>query len=109
MSKKEKDMRVFKALGNELRLQIIHILSEKGPLCVNALVKRLGVSQSAISQNLKILENAGLIKSKKLGYWVHYSLVPENLLPVLEILKKLIIPKPWTAGGCKQYGLFHRR
>lgn len=89
MSRKKNDIQVFKVLGNETRLQIIHILSEKGPLCVNALVKRLGVSQSAISQNLKILENAGLIKSKKLGYWVHYSLVPENLLSVLDVLKKL--------------------
>ena len=71
-------VRVFKALSNDARLMIIQLLSKR-PMCVNALTRRLGVSQPAASQHLKVLENAGLVRRDKRGYWVHYELVPENL------------------------------
>jgi DNA-binding transcriptional ArsR family regulator len=48
-------------------------------MCVNALAYALEMSQSAVSQHLKVLENAGWVRGDKRGYWVHYELVPENL------------------------------
>ncbi|MCW4042631.1 MAG: metalloregulator ArsR/SmtB family transcription factor [Candidatus Bathyarchaeota archaeon] len=69
--------KVFKALANETRLEILSLLSEH-PLCVNALASELDVSQPAVSQHLRVLENARLIKGKKMGNMVHYSLIPEN-------------------------------
>jgi len=74
----EDTVKVLKALSNDTRLKIVQILS-KQPLCVNALAYRLDMSQPAVSQHLKVLENAGLVKGNKHGYWVHYSLVTENL------------------------------
>jgi len=71
-------VKVFKALSNETRLEIIKLLSERS-LCVNALVNRTGMSQPAISQHLSILENASLVVGVKKGYWVHYELVTETL------------------------------
>ena len=71
-------VKVFKALSNDARLMIIQLLSKR-PMCVNVLACRLEVSQPAVSQHLKILENAGLVRGDKRGYWVHYELVSENL------------------------------
>ncbi len=47
---------------------------------VNALAKKIGITQSAISQHLRVLKAAGLVKDERKGYWIHYSLN----LPVLE-------------------------
>ena len=71
-------VRTFKALSNDARLTIIQLLSEH-PMCVNALACKLDISQPAVSQHLKVLENAGLVKGDKRGYWVHYQLIPGSL------------------------------
>ena len=84
----ERIVRIFKALSNDVRLQILSLLAE-GSLCVNALVDRLNVSQPAVSQHLKILENAGLVKGSKRGYRVHYSLVPGGFAECFSFLEKL--------------------
>ena len=64
--------KVFKALSDTNRLKIF-ILLFKRTLCVNALVNHLAISQSAVSQHLRILREAGLVNSEKRGYWMHYS------------------------------------
>ena len=79
----------FKALASDARLEILSLLTE-GTLCVNALVVRLDISQPAVSQHLKILEGAGLVKGEKMGYRVHYSLVPESLVECSIFLEKLM-------------------
>jgi ArsR family transcriptional regulator len=69
----EKMAKVFKALGEPTRLRIITIMaSEGGYFCVGALAKKLGVSQPAVSQHLKILKEAEILDSKRMGYHVHY-------------------------------------
>lgn len=84
----EQLVKVFKALSNNVRLEILSLLAER-PLCVNVLVNCLNVSQPAVSQHLRVLENAGLVKGSKMGYWVHYSLVPESFAECLSFLKEL--------------------
>ena len=64
--------KVFKALSDSNRLKIFMLLSRR-TLCVNALVRCLDISQPAVSQHLRILREAGLIKAEKRGYWMHYS------------------------------------
>jgi len=89
-AKMEQLVKIFKALSNNVRLEILSLLAER-PFCVNALVNRLNMSQPAVSQHLRILENAGLVKGSKMGYWVHYSLVPENFAECRSFLEKLIL------------------
>ncbi len=72
----------FKALGDETRFKIFLLLAEK-QICVKGLANALGVSESAISQHLKVLKNAGLIKGEKVGYFMHYK-VQKNVLKELE-------------------------
>jgi len=74
----------FKALGDETRFKIFLLLAEKR-ICVGGLAKVLEISESAVSQHLKILRNADLIKGEKVGYFMHYQ-VQKNILKELESL-----------------------
>ena len=65
--------KVFKALGSETRVRIVQLLRGRA-LCVGALSARLGVTQGAVSQHLRILRDAGLVAADKRGQFVHYRL-----------------------------------
>ena len=66
---------LFKAVADTTRLRLVKLLAEAPhALCVNALTARLGVSQSAVSQHLRVLRQAGLVHGNRCGNHVHYSL-----------------------------------
>jgi DNA-binding transcriptional ArsR family regulator len=70
----------FKALSDPTRMRLIKLLHDSsGSLCVNASAHRLGVSQSAVSQHLRVLRQAGLVRGERVGYFVHYSLDEDAL------------------------------
>jgi ArsR family transcriptional regulator len=46
----------------------------QGALCVNALAKHLGISQSAVSQHLRVLRGIQLVEADRQGPMVHYSI-----------------------------------
>ncbi|MEW6108899.1 MAG: metalloregulator ArsR/SmtB family transcription factor [Nitrospirota bacterium] len=64
---------LFKILSVDKRIEIIERL-KKEPMSVNALAGALGITQSAVSQHLRILKGAGLVKDERQGYWIYYSL-----------------------------------
>ena len=64
---------IFKALSDETRLRILALLKE-GELCVCDIAETLKMTQPNISFHLGMLREAGLIKDKKSGRWIHYSL-----------------------------------
>jgi DNA-binding transcriptional ArsR family regulator len=82
---------IFKALSDPTRLRLVKLLSEcspgegmavecwGGPLCVKALAHELGVTQSAVSQHLRVLRQAGLVRGVRRGPFVHYSLAQDGL------------------------------
>ncbi len=72
----EKLAALFSALGSDTRIRILQELAEH-PLCVGALAVRLDMTQSAISQHLSVLRNAGLVVSDKQGSFVHYDLTDD--------------------------------
>ncbi|MFW6437669.1 MAG: ArsR/SmtB family transcription factor [Armatimonadota bacterium] len=67
---------LFGALGSDTRIVILRELADD-VLCVGALAMRLNMTQSAISQHLTVLRNAGLVQSDKRGSYVHYSLTDD--------------------------------
>lgn len=75
---------IFKALGDPTRLNIVHVLS-KSPLCVCDISDLLGMSQSAISHHLRLLRNLRLVRYRKEGRMVIYSLDDDH---VLELFKQ---------------------
>jgi DNA-binding transcriptional ArsR family regulator len=86
----------LKAVSDPTRLRIIQLLSQcRKPdcnpmLCVNALANRLGITQSAVSQHLKVLRQAGYVKSERRGYFIHYRLNPEQLDRVCDELNSIL-------------------
>ncbi|OGP32447.1 MAG: hypothetical protein A2073_05880 [Deltaproteobacteria bacterium GWC2_42_11] len=69
---------LFKILSVDKRIEIIELL-KKEPVSVNALAEALKITQSAVSQHLRILKGAGLVKDERQGYWIYYSLNRDTL------------------------------
>ena len=77
--RKPRDVRpfapLFKALGDETRLEIVALLADAGEaLCACDIEAHFDLSQSTISHHLKLLRKAGLLTSERRGTWIYYSL-----------------------------------
>ncbi|MDD2421405.1 MAG: metalloregulator ArsR/SmtB family transcription factor [Heliobacteriaceae bacterium] len=70
---------IFKTLGDPTRVRIIHQLSI-GELCVCDLADILAMSQSAVSHQLRLLRNLRLVRHRKEGKMVFYSLDDDHIL-----------------------------
>jgi ArsR family transcriptional regulator len=72
---------LFKAFGDPTRLNVLRLLAlnPERQLCVGAIACRLGVTQPAVSQHLKVLKLLGLVKSSRNGYRIHYSINQDML------------------------------
>lgn len=84
-------LNIFKALSDETRLKILKIF-EKGEICVCDLVSVLDMSQPKISFHLNVLKEAGLVKDRKQGKWVHYSIDGSDMFRrflVLSVTEKI--------------------
>ncbi len=64
----------FKALGDETRLRILNLLTER-EVCVCDIVDILQLGQSKVSRHLAVLRHAGLVDGRREGMWVFYRLV----------------------------------
>lgn len=70
---------LFKTLGDPTRLRILSALA-KSEFCVCDLAELLGLSQSATSHQLRVLRNSKLIKYRRDGKMVYYSLEDDHVL-----------------------------
>ncbi len=79
----------FKALGDETRLRIIHLLLQSRSLRVMDLVEVLQLPQSTISRHLAILKRVGWVEDRRVDIWVHYRLNRHLNAPLLTALKEI--------------------
>ena len=70
--------RLFHALGEPTRRRMVELLGER-PQSVSALADRFGITLTAISQHLRLLEEAGLVRTEKLGRTRSCQLQPSGL------------------------------
>lgn len=87
--------RVFKALADETRLQMVGLILHHGELCVCDCMQVLEVSQSKASRHLRYLANAGLLNDRREGVWVYYRIAEEtgqDRCTILEAVKSLVPP-----------------
>lgn len=89
MSIEEMYVRIYKALAHPVRLKIVRILC-KGPLCVCVLNENVEFSQSNLSQHLKILRDADILKTEKEGLRIIYSIKDDEIKNLLDVTEKVI-------------------
>lgn len=80
---------VLALLGNEVRLKIIYLLMEENELCPCDIADILEMSVPAISQHLRKLKDGNMVKIRKVGQMIHYSLQKENMNVLLPIIKSI--------------------
>ncbi len=89
----------IKAIADENRLKLIKLLLTKN-YCVRALANQLKLSESAVSQHLKILREADIVMGEKKGYYVHYNVKTENLKNIGNYIIKLGDTNIKDINGC---------
>ncbi len=82
----------FKIMGDSTRLQLLMVL-EHGELCVSDLAYLLNMSISAVSHQLKSLRNAKLVKIRRDGKNIFYSLDDEHIKSILEVSLEHILER----------------
>ncbi|MFH1422072.1 MAG: metalloregulator ArsR/SmtB family transcription factor [Planctomycetota bacterium] len=103
MKKNRKDKQLYKvkaqiikALGHPLRLEIVDLLSD-GELCVEEIAQTVGSERSNVSRHLSVLASVDLVKSRKQGLNIYYSLkvpcVIDFFCCVHKVLKEQISEK----------------
>jgi ArsR family transcriptional regulator len=97
--------RLFRALAAETRLGILRSLAER-TLCVGAIANSLGVSDGAVSQHLKVLKEAGLVRGERRGYYMHYEVAADALERVAAAAAEVLsgAPEPCDPSACKEDG-----
>lgn len=75
---------LFKIFGDSTRVKIINVLIED-ELCVNDIAEKINVSQSAVSHQLRILKGSKLVKYRKEGQTVYYSLADEHVVKIFKM------------------------
>jgi len=97
----EEQATVFGVLADPTRLRLVKLLCrQKQPdaLCVNAMAMLLGVTQSAVSQHLRVLKGIGLVKGERRGYHIHYFVNRGALERCLELVSEALClgePAKW--------------
>ncbi|OIO28295.1 MAG: transcriptional regulator, partial [Nitrospirae bacterium CG1_02_44_142] len=87
----QKLLDTFKALSDETRLRILKLL-EHGELCVCDVVAALDMIQPKVSFHLAVLKEAGFIKDRKHGRWIHYRIDDSDMYKrflLLSVLEKI--------------------
>ena len=85
---KVNEVKIFKALADETRLKIVDFLKD-GEKCVCEIIPMTGKSQPGISQHLRILSEAGILKSRKEGTSIYYKIRDKRIMEIINILREI--------------------
>jgi len=93
---------IFKVLSVETRVRIIELLKGRGPLGAKEIAATIGITTAAVSQHLKILRQAGLVRSERKGYWIPYSIDEKAMENCRQLLTEV------CTCGCQGSGKFSK-
>lgn len=89
--------KVFKAFCDENRLQILDLL-RSGEKCACEILDGMHISQSTLSHHMKILCDADIVRGRKEGKWVHYSINQLGAEHAKELLSQQVLEIPEESG-----------
>ena len=84
----KKTATMFKAFCDENRLQILSLL-QSGEKCGCKLLEEMQITQPTLSHHMKVLCDSGVVKGRKEGKWMHYSISEEGMDAIAETLNEL--------------------
>ena len=73
---------LFKVFGDSTRIRILYLLFE-AEMCVCDIAQILNMTQSAISHQLRVLKQAPLVRSRRVGKQIYYSLADDHVRTIL--------------------------
>jgi len=79
------EVKILKALADETRIKIIQCLLD-GEKCACSVVPNVNKAQPTVSQHLKILEEAGILESRRVGTNIWYKIRSKKARQIIEIL-----------------------
>lgn len=92
---------VLAALGSEHRLKIVELL-RGGERCVCEITPEFKLDPSVVSRHLAVLEQAGVIVSRRAGRWIHYRIADRRVLRLLEEAHRMTAaPKQARPAGTR--------
>ncbi len=94
---------IFKAMSVDTRVKIIELLKAQGPLGATTIAESIGITPAAVSQHLKILRQAGLVRNERKGYWIPYSIDEEGMERCRQVLNDV------CSCGCQGTGKFREQ
>jgi len=80
--------RLFKALGNPIRLEIVDMIA-CSELCACEILNHFDMTQPTLSHHLKVLCESGLVDARKQGKWVYYSLSKGAVQSFVDIMTRV--------------------
>lgn len=92
-------VQMFKALGDENRIQILKLLCG-GEKCACKLLEELNISQPTLSHHMKILCDASIVAGRKEGKWMHYSINCDGAKALRSILQEILSPANMPVNCC---------
>ena len=82
--------KLLKALSNPYRLEVIEMLSQ-GEKSVEGIVNATGMSIANASQHLQVMKNSNIVKARKEGHYVYYSLINNEILSLYHQITKYAV------------------
>lgn len=78
---------LFKALSDGTRIEIIEMISS-GEMCACKILEKFDITQPTLSYHMKILSDCGLVKARREGAWMFYSIENEKFEVLSEFINK---------------------
>jgi DNA-binding transcriptional ArsR family regulator len=81
----ERAAELFRLLGDPTRIRILDALADNDELCVHEIAEAVGASETKVSQALRLLRTAGVVRNRRHGRHVHYRLDDDHVRVVLSV------------------------
>ena len=88
--KLEESSEILRALAHSLRMEILEFIDENDKINVNKIYNTLGLEQSITSQHLRILRMADLVRTKREGKFIYYSINYSKMIHSVQVIRQFI-------------------
>ena len=81
----EQGAELFRLLGDPTRFRLLHALSRHDELCVHEIAAAVDASETKVSQGLRLLRTAGVVRNRREGRHVHYRLDDDHVRTLIDV------------------------